>query len=72
MTLELFANLLQANPFAPYSMHLADGRELKVTNPELVMIAGDSRSVSLFEPQRATEFIDLSLIVSVRVEDPQS
>ena len=72
MTLELFANLLQANPFVPYSMHLADGRVLQVTNPELVMIAGDSRSVSLFEPQRATEFIDLSLIVSVRVEDPQS
>lgn len=71
MTLELFANLLQTNPFAPYSMHLADGRVFQVTNPELVMIAGDSRSVSLFEPQRATEFIDRSLIVSMRVEDPR-
>jgi hypothetical protein len=33
------------------------------------LIAADSRSVSVFEPQRATEFIDLALIVSVRLED---
>ncbi len=70
MTLELFSNTFLAEPFLPYSMFLADGRVIHVTNPEFVMIAGDSRSVTVFEPQRATEFIDLSLIVSIRVEDP--
>jgi len=71
MTLELFASLAQAEPFIPYTLHLADGRTIGVGNPELVMIAGDSRSISVFEPDRATEYIDLALVVSVRLEDPE-
>ena len=67
MTLELFTKRLSAEPFAPYSIFLADSRNMPVTNPEFVMIAGDSRSISLFD-QKATEFIDLDLIVSIRVE----
>ena len=68
MTLELLTKRLAAEPFDPYSLFLADGRSMPVTNPEFVMIAGDSRSISLFDPGKATEFIDIALIVSIRVE----
>ncbi|MEA3209709.1 MAG: hypothetical protein QOE70_2766 [Chthoniobacter sp.] len=69
MTLELISQFQQAEPFVPFRMFLADARVVPVTNPELFMIAEDSRSVSVFEPQQATEFFDLALIVSVRFDD---
>lgn len=70
MTLELFESLAQAEPFVPYTLHLVDGRTIAIGNPEIVMIAGDNRSISVFEPNRATEYIDLALVVSARLEDP--
>lgn len=69
MSLEFLSHLIESEPFVPMVLFLADGRSFPVQNPELIMIAADSRSVSLFTPPDVTEFIDLALIVSVRVED---
>ena len=51
-------------------MFLGDGRTFAVQNSELVMIGPDSRSRSIFTPTTTTENIDLSLIVSIRFDEP--
>ena len=71
MSLEFFAELFQSAAARLFKMFLADWRTFPVENPELIMIASDSRSLLIFEPSIASEFIDLALIVSVRFEEAQ-
>ena len=68
MSLEFISDVLQNTGFHRLEMFLADGRIFEVTNREMIVVGPDSRSVSLFTPPRITETIDLSLIVSIRLE----
>ena len=77
MTLELLYFHQQAWPFRSFILHLADGRVLRVENPEFVSIAADSRSIEVFSPGTTdtpiheVEYIDTTLIVSIRLStDP--
>jgi hypothetical protein len=69
MTLEFATLLLNASPFVPFELFLADGRKTTVMNPELAMIGADSRSLAVFLPPHTNEFIDLALVVSVLYDD---
>ena len=70
MTLDLLSRILESVPFAPFDLHLSDGRVFSVRNSEFLMVAEDHRSVSLFEPPHTTDLIDLQHVGSIRLQDP--
>lgn len=39
MTVEQFRELWRTQPFQPFTIHLADGRNLRVEHPEFLMMS---------------------------------
>ena len=60
------AELRQAHrsqPFRPFSIRVADGREYAVNHPEFLMLG--SRSLVVHTPKDAFEIIDTAMITSL-------
>jgi len=55
-----------AAPFRPYSLMLADGRELYVDHPDFVSESKNEELVPGFDMSGGVEIIDLMLVVSLR------
>ena len=59
-------------PFEPFHIHLADGRDLRITHPDGVAwdAASPRRIVAIHEG--GWDFIDVTLITSIRVPHPEA
>jgi hypothetical protein len=69
---------IKAEPFEPFTLHLADGGEFRVEHPEFMAMEPEGRRRAvLFFPERdgrGIEIIDPMLVTSITVGDepPQS
>ena len=63
---------LHAQPFVPFTIHLADQREFAVRHPELLTLSGGGRIATYHAPSQFQEAIEVLMIVSVRVNEPSS
>lgn len=61
----------QAQPFLPFTLHMSDGRSLKVTHPELLAVAPTGRYAVLILPDESTHFIDILLITDIEIKVPK-
>lgn len=64
MTTEQFSSMLRTSPFRPFVIHIADGRKIEVTHPELVAYAG-GRTAVVALPNDGFEVVDLLLVASL-------
>ena len=67
MRIEEVRNLLDAQPFQPFGMHLADGRELPVRHREFIMPSPSGRIVIVYQPDDSFNVIDLMLVTDLEV-----
>ena len=68
MRREEFRNTLRTEPFRPFTMHLANGRSVRVAHPEFVLFLGDNRTVIVANSQDDSfEVVDLSLVADLEV-----
>jgi hypothetical protein len=68
MTIEKFRELLHTNPFTPFVMHLADGRNVPVSHPDFVASSQSGRIVCVFHgPSDASSFIDIMLVTALEL-----
>ena len=67
MTSEKLRDILTSKPFAPFVLHLADGRSLPVPHPEFMSLSPSGRVAHLFESDESSQFIDVMLITSVEL-----
>jgi hypothetical protein len=65
MTVEQMKRAHEARPFRPFTVHLADGRSLRVRHPELLAFSVSGRTISVAAPDDAFEIVDLLLVVSI-------
>jgi hypothetical protein len=70
MTLEQFNNALQTRPFRPFVMHLADGREIMVKHPQLVVSTSTGRTTVVVQPDDTLNIIDLLLVTDLEYREP--
>ncbi len=70
MTTPQFKAVLHASPFCPFDIQLADGRSIRVTHPELVLITPGGRTIVVAVADDAIEIIDLLLVTSLRTQIP--
>ena len=65
MTVEQLRGAYDAQPFRPFVMHLADGREVPVRHREFIMTVPSGRTVIVCQPDDTTNIIDLLLITDL-------
>lgn len=72
-SIEELKEIKDRRPFQPFSIHLADGRELRITHPDSVAWhAGGIPRVLLVAHADGSEFVDLTLITGLRVPHAES
>lgn len=65
MTIDQLRNFYDAQPFQPFVMHLADGREILVRSREFIMSAPSGRTVIVYQPDDSWNVIDLLLVTDL-------
>jgi hypothetical protein len=70
MTSPPLARFFMQRPFEPFTMVLADGRELHVNHPEFADVNAQDEVVTFQHPSGQLEVIDPRLIVSIRTIYP--
>jgi hypothetical protein len=70
MTKEQFAATLHREPFAPFKIHMADGRSFGVPHPDFVALSPAGRTAIVFHANDANEgysVLDLLLMTELEV-----
>ena len=68
MTGKKFREHMNARPFRPYTVCLADGQALKVVHPDFVAGAQDGREATVHGEKGGYNLIDLLLVTAIRIE----
>ncbi len=68
MTINALTEVINAEPFKAFILRLADGRSVRVENPNMVAFLGTGRTLFVAHPRSEHfELIDLLLINSIIV-----
>jgi hypothetical protein len=70
MTAEQLRALREANPFRPFTIHLADGRILTVPHRDFVSLSPSGRIIIVYQPNDAFNVVDLHLVMDLEVQAP--
>jgi len=72
MTIEQLRNVYNAQPFRPFVIHLADGREVPVHHREFIMTVPSGRTVLVCQPDDTVNIIDLLLVTDLEMKAASS
>jgi hypothetical protein len=59
-----------AQPFQPFRLRLADGREVLIPHPDFIAVSPNGRRVIVFHSDESMSILEPLLIVSVEVPAP--
>jgi hypothetical protein len=62
---EQLRNAYSAEPFRPFLIHLADGRQVPVVSREFIMTVPSGRTVVVCQPDDTLNIIDVLLITDL-------
>jgi hypothetical protein len=65
MTIEQLRNFYDSQPFQPFVIHLADGREIAVRSREYMASAPSGRTIIVYQPDDTWNVIDLLLVTDL-------
>jgi len=71
MVIDQLRRLYEAQPFRPFTMHLADGRQLPVVHREFLALSPSGRTVFVYQPDESFNIVDLLLVTDFEVK-PES
>jgi hypothetical protein len=60
----------EANPFRPFTIHLADGRTLDVPHRDFVSLSPSGRIIIVYQPNDAFNVVDLYLVTDLEIKAP--
>lgn len=67
MTIEQIRELYDSQPFQPFVIHLADGREIYIPSREFMMTSPTGRTIGVFQPNGNANIIDLLLVTDLEL-----
>jgi hypothetical protein len=70
MQREQIRDLMRAQPFRPFTIHLPEGRQVQVTHYDFALLSPDSRTLLSYGPDNTFNMIDVMLIASIEVGPP--
>ncbi len=65
MTIDKLREILHAQPFEPFTIHVADRRRVAVPHPDFISLDPRGRIVHVFHKDGRSEFIDCTLVTSL-------
>ena len=68
MTIDRLRDAYNAQPFQPFVMHLADGREVPVVHREFIMPVPSWRTVIVVQPDDTVNIINLLLVTDLELK----
>jgi hypothetical protein len=68
MTIERLREFYNAQPFRPFVIHLADGREIPVQHPNFLAAAPSGRTIGVYQPDDTFNMVDLLLVTDLEVK----
>jgi hypothetical protein len=69
MTAQEFRGVFNAQPFRPFTVHLADGRAVAVPHQEYALLSPTGRTLIVYEDDDSFQVLDLMLATGVQVND---
>ena len=60
-------NLLHAQPFRPFLIHVADGGRIPVKHEDFVALAPTGREVFVYQPDGSWQIVDVMLVTRLQV-----
>lgn len=70
MTIEQLRLAREANPFRPFTVHLADGRSHRVPHRDYLSMSPGGRTVIVYESDEAGHILDALLITELSIDKP--
>jgi hypothetical protein len=67
MTVERLREVYDAQPFRPFIIHLADGRQVPVYHREFITTPPGGRTLIVVQPDYTTNIIDLLLVTDIEI-----
>lgn len=67
---EELRNLMRAQPFRPFTIHLPEGRQVQVVHHDFALLSPDGRTLLAYGPDNSLNMIDVMLIASIEVGPP--
>jgi hypothetical protein len=67
MTTDRLLDLWRAKPFLPFTIHLADGRQIRVVHPEFMTRSPSGRTIVVYQPDESLNIIDLLLVTDLEI-----
>jgi hypothetical protein len=67
MTAEQLRAMREANPFRPFTIHLADGRRLHVPHRDFVSQSPSGRTIIVYHSDDGFSIVDLYLVTELEV-----
>jgi hypothetical protein len=67
MTIEKIRDLSKAQPFQPFVIHLADGRDIPVHHRDFMATAPSGRTLIVYQSDDSHNIIDLLLVTDLEV-----
>jgi len=71
MTAETLRRLIEANPFQPFTVNLADGRALKVPHRDFISHSPNFRMLTVWHKDDSAAFVDFMLVIGFHLGKPQ-
>ncbi|HET6882776.1 MAG TPA: hypothetical protein VFI31_21590 [Pirellulales bacterium] len=68
MTIEQVQKFYNAQPFQPFVLHVADGREIPVNGREFMASAPNGRTIVVFQADSTADHLDLLLVTGIEVK----
>ena len=67
MTAQEFRSVFDAQPFRPFTVRLADGREVAVPHQEYALLSPTGRTLIVYADDGSFQVLDLMLATSLQV-----
>ncbi len=72
MTIEKIRDFYSAQPFKPFIIHLADGREIPVLHREFILAVPSGRTLVVCQPDDTLNVIDLLLVTDLEIRPTEN
>jgi hypothetical protein len=69
MTIEQVRQLYNAAPFRPFTIHLADGRQIPVKHREFMALSPSGRTIVVYQADDTSNIIDLLLVTDLEIKN---
>jgi len=67
MKIEEVRNLLHAQPFRPFLIHVADGGRIPVNHEDFIALAPTGREMLVYQPDGTWQVVDVMLVTRLQI-----